>query len=107
MTVLKPRGIVKWQPFAALTDTEEMAEEINAINNLTSKPHLSNDLAEEINRALIDTIQNSIKVVIDYFANNQVLTVTGEIAKYDPIERTIKINSENIDVYSIIKIDAT
>ena len=106
MTILKPRGIVKWQPFAALTDTEEMAEEINAINNLTTKPHVSSDIAEEINRALVDTIQNGITVLVDYFANNQIKSIKGTIKKYDPVELTVVIDTHKIQIKSIINVCA-
>lgn len=107
MTILKPRGIIKWQPFAALSDTEEIVDEINKINNLTTKPHVSVDIAEEINRALVDTIQNGISVLVDYFIDNQIKSIKGTIKKYDPVELTVVIDTHKIHIKSIINVCAT
>ncbi len=92
----KPRGIVKWSPFAALYEYQvavsELTEQLNHESNIRSSHYLE-FLDFELRQI------NDEQVVVNYYFNNQVKSVTGIITNVlnDEIEiADMKIKKEDI-----------
>lgn len=101
MHEFKPRGIIKWSPFAALYEYQvavsELTEQLNHESNIRSE-HYLDFLDSELK-----TIENE-QVVINFYNNNQIEAITGVITEItmDTIEiANRKIKKE--DIADIIK----
>lgn len=92
-------------PFAALKGLDEALAEKEKVR--IPKKEISDDMAEEINRALKDLKRGEVVTVI-YYDNTemQYRQMTGEFIKIDKIKKNLQINDEIIDsedLYNISK----
>ncbi len=101
MHEFKPRGIIKWSPFAALYEYQvavsELTEQLDHVSNVRSE-HYLDFLDTELKEA------GKNEVVVNYYVNNQMKSQTGIITNITHF--TIEIAKQKIkkeDIADIIK----
>lgn len=98
---MSDRGMKKWQPFKALSQQDEVLDEIIKQKNKKERPRLSEDQIEKIQRNLVLNEELSIK----YYTTNEVKEEKGVITKIDPYQRKLTINRKSILFIDLIDID--
>lgn len=83
------RGIMKWQPFDALSGFTEMIKEMIALKNRQTRPILFEDKLQELNETITLAIRQNNSVRITYFEGGYLYYQTGHIIKVDLIKQTI------------------
>lgn len=98
-----PRGIIKWQAFAAVISGDEQKEEVKEkpIHSYT----LLDDYLDQLDVKLQEAILSNTKVRIKYLSNNQINLHKGYIKKIDYNQRQIIFDNINIDPSQIIELD--
>ncbi|GAB6425841.1 TPA: YolD-like family protein [Bacillus cereus] len=75
------RGMVKWVPFASVTEQFEEIDRMLGEQYKVSKPVITDDTKQLIERALNDSLQCNKEVHMKYYRNGylheQYITVTG------------------------------
>jgi len=102
---IKPRGIIKWHPYAAINDPLSFQAEIAAYNNLASKPEVSDEHMAESNAVLLHAYGNHLAVYISYFRANKIENVSGQIKKINRFKQEITVEKESIKTNEIIYIE--
>ncbi|WP_186292104.1 YolD-like family protein [Bacillus sp. HY001] len=78
---IRGRGMVKWLPFASLTEQFEEIDRMIEEQYKVSKPVITDDTKQLIERALNDSLQCNKEVNIEYYRDGylheQYITVTG------------------------------
>ncbi len=98
------RGMKKWAPFKSLNEQSDYINKMHYERNKISKPHISSDVAEEINDILINYHQQELK--ISYFDDGYVYDITSPIYKIDTINRRIYLNRTNyIDFVNLLGLE--
>ncbi|MEN1938987.1 YolD-like family protein [Paenibacillus sp. 102] len=69
---IKGRGMVKWQPFAAIPEQYEGIERILEEQYKVPKPFLTEDTKERIERALNDSLQNDSEILVSYYRDGYI-----------------------------------
>jgi len=102
---LKPRGIIKWHPYAAIHDPLSFQTEIDAYNRLTAKPTVSENQIEESNAVLLHAYYNKVPVYISYFRANKIECIIGQIKQIDRFKKEITLEQERIKTDEIIYVE--
>ncbi|QDQ07727.1 YolD-like family protein [Bacillus sp. BD59S] len=86
---LKGRGMVKWRPFASLPEQyigiNEMLNDLNKV----SKPIVSEDMREQIERGLLYSMQNKQEILISYYRDGIVHHMYINVSHIDPMTKTV------------------
>lgn len=86
---LKGRGMVKWRPFASLPEQfigiNEMLNDLNKV----SKPIVSEDMREQIERGLIHSMQNKEEILISYYRDGIVHNMYINVSHIEPMLKTV------------------
>lgn len=83
------RGIMKWQPFDALSGFNEMIKEMITLKNRQTRPILFEDKLQELNETITLAISRNDSVRITYFEGGYLYYQIGYIIKVDLIKQTI------------------
>ncbi|MBJ8039058.1 YolD-like family protein [Bacillus cereus group sp. N17] len=86
---LKGRGMVKWQPFASLPEQFiGINEMLNDLNKLP-KPIVSEDMWEQIERGLIQSMQTHEEILISYYRDGLIHDMYINVQHIEPMLKTI------------------
>lgn len=90
---MNDRGMIKWQPFSSVAPSSYMVKDILKKKNKISKPILSNDQLEHLNKLIIECYYNQISLNIRYYKNASVNNIKGKIIKLDCSNSFIYMNN--------------
>lgn len=98
----KPRGIIKWNAFAAVISADAQFEAI--IEDDIIDINLLDDYKYYINYILQEAILMNKEVSIKYIYDNRIYNTNGYIIEYNDKEKKILINDLQIELISIKEI---
>ncbi|HDX9588860.1 TPA: YolD-like family protein [Bacillus pseudomycoides] len=81
---IKGRGMVKWQPFASMPEQFIGIKQIIKDQTKIPRPIVTQDMKEEIERALLESMKLQKTILISYYQDGQILhetVVTKAIAR--------------------------
>ena len=84
---MSERGMKKWAPYKSLVEQEKYLKKAHDDNNKQERPTISSDEAEEINEILVN--YHGEELVITYWRNEKINTVSTIIKKIDPVNKKI------------------
>lgn len=99
------RGMIKWQPFNSVFSSKDIINSILKEKEKNEKPILSNDEINLIEKKLIAAFYCQNKIIIHYYTNGNIKTITSQIKKIDYITKIIYLNNIKLSFYQIISID--
>ena len=102
---MRDRGMIKWQPFDSLINSKQVINDILQAKKKINKPILSLDQQNYLNTLLLESFYNQSKVIIKYFFENNVNTITGTISHIDQNKKLIVVNDiKNLHISQILQI---
>lgn len=93
----------QFMPFAALTGFQAALRKKEDELGLTARPALSDEMAEEIDRALAGLTKGDA-VSVTYYRSGELVTAKGEYLKTDEVRRIITVGDIEIPVGDIFKV---
>ena len=101
---MSERGMKKWAPYKSLVEQEKYLKKAHNDNNKQVRPQLSSDEAENINEILVN--YHGEELVISYWRNEQINTITTILKKIDPINKKIVLmDRKTISFQELIHIE--
>ncbi|PFU84615.1 3-oxoacyl-ACP synthase [Bacillus cereus] len=85
----KGRGMVKWTPFAALTDQFDGIREIVKEKTKVERPILTQDEQELIENTLLCSLLSEEEILITYYEDGFLLTNYMTVVDIDPLNKSI------------------
>ena len=95
---MSERGMKKWAPYKSLVEQEKYLKKAHDDNNKQVRPTISSDEAEEINEILVNYAGEEI--VITYWRNEKINTVSSIIKKIDPVNKKIVLPDRKTILFS-------
>ncbi|PRT19821.1 YolD-like family protein [Bacillus wiedmannii] len=86
---LKGRGMVKWQPFASMPEQFAGIREILSDLNKIPKPIVTEDMQEQLQIGLIQSLQNKQEILISYYRDGMVQDMYINVLHIEPMTKTI------------------
>lgn len=93
----KDRGIIKWQPFDALTGFRDSINNMIYKNNKKEKKILLEDKLEEMDYIIKEARAYKKEVSLEYYEDGYYKIMYGFIKKVDFINKKVILNN-NIDI---------
>ena len=84
---MSERGMKKWAPYKSLNEQENNLNKLHKNNEKVEKPKISSDEAEEINEILVN--YHGEELLITFYRNEKILSITSTIKKIDPENKKI------------------
>ena len=84
---MSERGMKKWAPYKSLNEQENYLNKLNQNQNKVERPKISSDEAENINEILVN--YHGEELIITYWRNDKINTVSSILKKIDPINKKI------------------
>ena len=84
---MSERGMKKWAPYKSLNEQENYLNKLHKNNEKVEKPKISSDEAEEINEILVN--YHGEELLITFYRNEKILSITSTIKKIDPENKKI------------------
>ena len=101
---MSERGMKKWAPYKSLIEQEKYLKKAHQNNEKVERPTISSDEADNINEILVN--YHGEELVISYWRNNKLCTVSTVLSKIDPINKKIVIpERKTIYFAELIKIE--
>ncbi|PDZ49715.1 3-oxoacyl-ACP synthase [Bacillus sp. AFS094611] len=105
----KGRGMVKWSPFAALTDQFDGIREIVKEKTKVERPTLTQDEQELIENKLLCSLLSEEEILITYYEDGYLLNSYMTVIDIDPLNSAVictdafynKITLNFIDIIAI------
>ncbi|WP_035432015.1 YolD-like family protein [Bacillus sp. UNC322MFChir4.1] len=73
---IKGRGMVKWQPFASMPEQFIGIKQLIEDQTKIQRPIVTQDMKEEIERALLESMKLQKTIMISYYQDGQILHET-------------------------------
>ena len=84
---MSERGMKKWAPYKSLIEQEKYLNKAHLDNNKQVKPQISSDEAENINEILVN--YHGEELLITYWKNEKLNTISSILVKIDPVNKKI------------------
>jgi len=84
---MSERGMKKWAPYKSLNEQEDYLKKLHQKQEKVVRPSISNDEAENINEIL--TNYHGEELLIEYWRNEKINTVSSILSKIDPVNKKI------------------
>ena len=84
---MSERGMKKWAPYKSLNEQENYLNKLHQNQNKVEKPKISSDEADNINEILVN--YHGEELIITYWRNDKINTVSSILKKIDPINKKI------------------
>ena len=78
---MSERGMKKWAPYKSLNEQDDFLNKMEKKQQKPVRPKISSDVAEEINEILVN--YQGEELVISYWRNDKVNTITSSLKKID------------------------
>ena len=99
------RGIIKWQPFNSVTPSKEIINKLIKEKQKINKPVLSEEQLVCLQSSLLESYNNEIKSLIEYYKNGVILKDIAKIKILDLSHNRIILDNNKIIFFNqIIKI---
>ncbi|MGE8057351.1 YolD-like family protein [Bacillus mycoides] len=86
---IKGRGMVKWQPFASMPEQFAGIREILNDLNTIPKPIVSEDMKEQLQHGLVQSMQNKEEILISYYRDRMVHDMYINVTHIEPMIKTV------------------
>ncbi|PDZ02125.1 3-oxoacyl-ACP synthase [Bacillus cereus] len=86
---IKGRGMVKWQPFASMPEQFAGIREILSDLNKIPKPVVSEDMQEQLQICLVQSLQTKEEILISYYRDGMVHDMYINVLHIEPMTRTV------------------
>ncbi|PEO38369.1 YolD-like family protein [Bacillus wiedmannii] len=86
---LRGRGMVKWQPFASMPEQYEVIREMISDLNKIPKPIVTDDMKEQIEQSLIQSMQTHEEISISYYRDGMVQDMYINVLHIEPMTKTV------------------
>ena len=84
---MSERGMKKWAPYKSLNEQEDYLNKLHQKQNKVERPRISSDEAENINEILVN--YHGEELLIEYWRNDKINTVSSILSKIDPVNKKI------------------
>ena len=84
---MSERGMKKWAPYKSLNEQENYLNKLHQNQNKVERPRISSDEAENINDILVN--YHGEELLIEYWRNEKINTVSSVLSKIDPVNKKI------------------
>ena len=101
---MNDRGMIKWQPFNSVINTNKIVTLLEKERNYIIKPSLSEEQLIELNNKVLDAFYSKIKIKIKYYFNGVIYEKKGTITSINNNSKFIVINKEKINFSQILDI---
>ena len=95
---MSERGMKKWAPYKSLNEQEKFLEKIHQKQAKVERPRISSDEAENINEILVN--YHGEELMIEYWRNDKINTISTILSKIDPVNKKI-VTPERKTIYFI------
>lgn len=100
------RGFIKWQPFESAISSKKIINNLLYEKAKITKPILSDEDKEMIEKRIIDAYYSSIKINICYYNDGIIKTINSKIKKIDQIYKMIYLeNNSKLFFNQIVSIE--
>lgn len=86
---LKGRGMVKWLPFASMPEQHETIRGMINDLNKVPKPIVSEDMKEQLQIGLIQSLQNKEEILISYYRDGMIHDMYINVLHIEPMLKTV------------------
>ncbi|MES5896913.1 YolD-like family protein [Bacillus cereus group sp. RP43] len=86
---LRGRGMVKWQPFASMPEQYEGIRGILEDLNKVPKPIVTEDMKEQLQIGLIQSLQNKEEILISYYRDGMVHEMYINVLHIEPMLKIV------------------
>ena len=84
---MSERGMKKWAPYKSLNEQENYLNKLHQNQNKVERPRISSDEAENINDILVN--YHGEELLIEYWRNEKINTLSSILSKIDPVNKKI------------------
>ncbi|PGA32086.1 YolD-like family protein [Bacillus wiedmannii] len=86
---LRGRGMVKWQPFVSMPEQYEVIREMISDLNKVPKPIVSEDMKEQLQIGLVQSLQNKEEILISYYRDGMIHEMYINVLHIEPMLKTV------------------
>ena len=84
---MSERGMKKWAPYKSLNEQEDYLKKLHNKQEKAERPSISSDEADNINEILVN--YHGEELLIAYWRNDKINTVSSILSKIDPANKKI------------------
>ena len=84
---MSERGMKKWAPYKSLNEQEDYLKRLHNKQEKVERPSISSDVADNINEILVN--YHGEELLIEYWRNDKINTVSSILSKIDPVNKKI------------------
>ena len=84
---MSERGMKKWAPYKSLNEQEDYLKKLHKKQEKVERPSISSDEADNINEILVN--YHGEELLIEYWRNEKINTVSSTLSKIDPVNKKI------------------
>ena len=84
---MSERGMKKWAPYKSLNEQEDYLKKLHNKQEKVERPSISSDEADNINEILVN--YHGEELLIEYWRNEKINTVSSTLSKIDPVNKKI------------------
>ena len=84
---MSERGMKKWAPYKSLNEQENYLNKLHQNQNKVERPRISSDEADNINEILVN--YHGEELLIEYWRDEKINTVSSVLSKIDPVNKKI------------------
>ena len=88
---MSERGMKKWAPYKSLNEQEDYLNKLHQKQVKIERPRISSDEAESINEILVN--YHGEELLIEYWRNDKINTVSSILSKIDAVNKKIVLPS--------------
>ena len=101
---MSERGMKKWAPYKSLNEQEDYLNKLRQKREKVERPKISADEADNINEILVN--YHGEELIITYWRNDKINTISTILSKIDPLNKKIVLpNRRTILFMEFIKIE--
>ena len=84
---MSERGMKKWAPYKSLNEQEDYLKKLHKKQEKVERPSISSDESDNINEILVN--YHGEELLIEYWRNEKINTVSSTLSKIDPVNKKI------------------
>ena len=84
---MSERGMKKWAPYKSLNEQEDYLKKLHKKQEKVERPSISSDEADNINEILVN--YHGEELLIEYWRNDKINTVSSILSKIDTVNKKI------------------
>ena len=84
---MSERGMKKWAPYKSLNEQEDYLKKLHKKQEKVERPSISSDEADNINEILVN--YHGEELLIEYWRNDKINTVSSILSKIDAVNKKI------------------